>query len=325
VTDLMLRASYGTGFLPPSVGQLTSAGPPTGAGQIFDPRRGNEINTSALAIFGGNTSLRPEKSTSWSVGTVFLPRFAQGLRLSVDYTRIKKSDNISGLSFQGVVDNETLFPGRVTRGPVPPGDPFGVGPITFLDATSINISRAEVEAYDVALDYRMQTARIGVFDFYSLATWQEHFKTQLLPGAAIVESVGVDSDFGNPIRLKLKANAGLTWKLRHWTLGWTARYFNSYLVADPSQSYNTSKFLIQGSLGVPSQTYHDIFGSYRFEQESGQSSGKASWLRGLELQAGVRNIFHKEPPLDANESVLYYSPFGDPRVSSYYLSVKKEF
>jgi iron complex outermembrane receptor protein len=317
VADLTLRASYGTGFLPPSVSQLTTS-PPGSAGGIFDPRRGNEM-VFPQAVSGGNNGLRPEESTSWSAGAIITPKFAPRLRASLDYTRIKKKDNITGLGFQQVVDNENLFPSRVVRGPVAPGDPFGVGPITFIDATAVNISRAEVEAYDVSIDYHGETTRLGSFDPYFLATWQTHYKTQLIPNAPVVESVGIDSDFGNPIRLKFKANAGLTWKYRHWALGWTARYFNSYVVADPSQSFNVDIFRNQGSLRVPSQTYHDLFVSYRFGQ------GGAQMLTGLEVKLGIRNVFHTEPPFDANQPPVYYSPFGDPRISSYSLSVKKSF
>ena len=79
VGDVMFRASYGTGFLPPSVAQLVPTVPTnvtiTG---LVDPRRNNEPVTSYTRFSGGNPDLRPEESQSWSAGMVFTPRFSRG-------------------------------------------------------------------------------------------------------------------------------------------------------------------------------------------------------------------------------------------------------
>jgi len=50
------------------------------------------------------------------VGVIFTPRFAPGFRLSVDYTRIDKIDEIQIPQPQFFLDNEDLFPGRIQRG-----------------------------------------------------------------------------------------------------------------------------------------------------------------------------------------------------------------
>ncbi len=321
VRDLTLRASYGTGFLPPAVDQLIPTLPgPVVVGALVDPRRGGTATDIPLdGIQGGNPDLEPEESESWSVGAIFTPRRLPDMRLSVDYTLIEKSNNITELGSQALINNEGLFPGRVTRGPNLPGDPAGwAGPITFLDLTAVNIARARVEAYDIALDYQWQTERFGVFDLYSLATWQPHYETQLLPDAPVVDNAGARAAFDFGIPVKWKANAGLNWSYRGWTLGWTTRYFDSYVVsANPSTVRN------QGSARVPSQTYHDFQVSYRFD---GSPLARVGFLAGAELRAGVRNVFNTEPPFDAGATGEYfYSSFGDPRLASYYLSLKTNF
>jgi outer membrane receptor protein involved in Fe transport len=49
-------------------------------------------------------------------------------------------------------------------------------------------------------------------------------------------------------------------------------------------------------------------------------------LTNTEWQLGIRNLFNTKPPLDvSNASGGYYSGFGDPRLASYYLSLKKAF
>lgn len=318
VSDLFVRASYGTGFLPPSVNQLNAGAPFIISTAILDPRRGNQPTTGVSSINGGNPALQPEESESWSTGLVWTPTILRGLRLSVDYTRIHKTDNISALTAQGVVDNEDLLPGRVTRGPPTPGDSFGIGPITFIDNTLVNVSDAKVEAIDVALDYRKDTATLGSFEFLAAATWQLHYKTQLIATAPVIENVGVTSTFlSNPS--KLKANLGVTWRYDRFTLGWTASYFAPYRLTNATQILN------QGSSRIPSQNYHDVFGSYRFPDDAPQSSASGRMLSGVVLRAGIKNIFNRKPPLDlSNPFGYYYSFYGDPRLATYYVAIEKQ-
>ena len=321
VRDMTLRASYGTGFLPPNVAQLVTNLPPLNvpAGIATDPLRGNTPTGPFQLLIGGNPNANPEKSKSRSFGAILTPRWVSGLRLSVDYTRIEKTDNLIIPSVQDVINNEAILPGRIVRGPVPAGDPFGVGPITRVDRTILNIASAKVEAYDTALDYHRQTARVGTFDFFALATWQPHYQTQLAPSQPIVENAGVQGSsgavlFGIPV--KLRANGGVTWGLRQWTLAWTARYFDSYVV-----SRNPTFVLNQGSQRVPSQVYHDLFAAYRFNRFASMSV-----LDNTEIQLAIKDVFNTKPPLDMGSNLGYfYSPFGDPRLASYSFSIKKSF
>jgi len=313
---LMLRASYGTGFLPPTVSQLVSSPAnetvSPGTGGFFDPRRGGENMFSVIATRGGNPDLEPEDSASASVGVVLSPESLRGLRLSLDYTRIRKTDNITKMTVQTIIDNEALLPGRVVRANPAPGDPFGVGRIVSVDATLANITSAEVEAFDLAANYTLQTATLGSFEFSVGATRQTHLKQQLTVGAAAREYVGITSS--NP--LAMKGNASLVWNKGDWTLGWSARYYDSYLVADPASPSSGTVFQNQGSRTVPSQTFHDLFATYELN---------IAWLGHTEIRLGVDNVFNEEPALDLGNEALPYSPFGDPRLAYYYLSVKTGF
>lgn len=311
--DLMFRASYGTGFLPPTVNQVL-ANPGLVTQTILDPLRGKSQTAVQVSqyISGGNPNLKPERSISRSAGIVLTPRWVPDLRVSVDYSRIDKTDNVLSLALQTAVDNEAFLPGRIQRGPKLPGDPAEwAGPITFIDSTLANLSRGELEAYDVAADYRLEAGALGAFDFFALGTWQPHFRTQVAPNAPMVENAGVSYSFP----LKLRANAGVTWTRGAWSLGWTVRYLDSYLVDVPTATSYARNVLTQGSDTVPSQTYHDLFGSYRFD---------SGLLSGAEIQAGIQNVFNREPPFDARNSSTfsYYSPFGDPRLASYRLALK---
>lgn len=319
ISDVTLRASYGTGFLPPAVQQLTQSTFPS---SVTDPRRGGEIRAVQVTS-GGNPDLLPEESESWSAGIIIAPRMISGLRLSVDWSRITKTDNIV-VPFgapQVAVNNESLIPDLVTREPAPPGDPFGVGPITTVDNSLRNIARAEVEAYDVSIDYRLETANIGSFDFSALMTWQPHSETQLIPSTPVQEKVGIST--ANP--QKFKGNARLTWEYGPWLLGWASTYFDSYALDNSFASFGPAFDFVksQGATRVPSQIYHDFFSSYRFPSASRDAG--FDLLADVEVQLGVRNIFNTKPPLDVSNTVSFYSFLGDPRLASYYLSIQKSF
>jgi iron complex outermembrane receptor protein len=319
VRDVQLRASYGTGFRVPSTSQLAPTTPilSNANGTIVDPRRGNEPIASYYLTQGGNPTLQPEESKSWSFGTVLTPRWIPDLRASVDYTRVKKTDNISSLSTLQILDNESRFPGRVTRAAPAPGDPFGVGVITGIDVSAINVASTNTEAFDMALDYSLNDTPVGAFSFFLVGTWQTHLQTQLLPSEPVKELVGISSGFGSNtssgIPVKFKANVGTTWKWRDWTLGWTTRYYDDYLAADPTSASSAATVLNQGGGGrVKSQAYHDLIAGYRLPQN-------------IEVQAGIKNVFNKKPPFDAGAGSMYYSYLGDPRLASYWLSLKAAF
>ena len=46
----------------------------------------------------------------------------------------------------------------------------------------------------------------------------------------------------------------------------------------------------------------------------------------MSVQLGMRNAFDKAPPFDVYNAAYYYaSPYGDMRLRSYWVSLKKEF
>ena len=133
---------------------------------------------------------------------------------------------------QGVIDNEASFPELVIRGPNLESDPPGwAGPIMHLKMVPINLASAEVEAWDFQLDYRLDTQARGSFDLFLLGTWQTRYAIQIIDGAPIVDYVGMGgvatTEGGENYPLQFKANAGLTWNLSAWRVGWNMSYFDS--------------------------------------------------------------------------------------------------
>lgn len=316
ISDLMFRASYAEGFLPPSLTQLVPGADtvfPGGFPDLLDPRRGNApIATPVTLLTGGNPDLDPETSESRSLGVVLTPRFVPGLRLSIDWTKINKKNNIDVLgATQLALDNELLIPGLITRGPTQ-NDGFNVGPVTVINGRALNFARASVVAYDWALDYTVNTEQFGTFIFGSGATQQIHNQTQTTPLSDILEMA---EQYSTPRWL---ANATLTWKLRGTTLGWTTRYLGSYFYL-PDHSLEPNEARAE----APSAVYHDFFASYQFK--SLEQASMHSVLDEAIVSFGIKDIFNTAPRVDVTRGVYTFDMRADPRQRSYYLSFRKPF
>ena len=323
--SVMVRASYGTGFLPPDVNNIAPTSFPGFPGFWEDPLRGNELIGPYEEIFGGNPNLKPEKSKTWSAGVVLTPEAVAGLRLSVDWNRIEKTDNFGSPDFFELLANEAAFPGRIIRGPVPPGDPYGVGPVIAIDTSLMNLASASVETVDFAFDYTRDYP-FGRIDLFATATYTVSYQTQLKADAPIVEHVGQGNSAqsaagGGAYPLRWRGNAGITWTRGPLQVGWSVRFIDDYML----NSTNNAVLLAQGNGGkVNSQTYHDVFVSYNF----GIRNGEGWWnhlLSDTQVRVGVRNLLNRKPPIDISNTANYYSGFGDPRLANYTISLTRRF
>lgn len=329
VKSLLLRASIAEGFVPPFHTQLTTPILSTFATQVSDPRRGGAA-TTVFNLTGGNPDLQPETSETTAVGAVFEPVDGRlkGLRFAVDYNFIDKTNNIASLSTQVMVDNETSYPDRITRGPVPPGDPFGVGPITQVNVSPINLLRAYYESIDVSLRYRKSTVNYGNFDFNALGTFGLQTARKTVINAPFVDFAGYVN-----YPLSFTGNASLYWDYGRYSLGWNTRYIPRVHALGPPVSSALAGRQRLGGEWVASQVYHDLSFSYRFPftSRSGNSEGRRGFksfasglLSGVELQLAVYNLFNTKPAFDPSNSTLTpFSTYGDIRMRDFRISIKK--
>jgi len=311
--EVMLRGAYAAAFRPPSYNQSAPSLVTATSSRITDPKRDN-ASTTVASQGGTNPDIKPEWAYDRSFGVVWEPRKVGGLRISVDYSKIRKRDNIATLSVQNVINFEDFLPGRVVRDRPAAGDLHAVGPIISVDAKSMNLNRALTESFDAAVSYSRRSKGGGLWNFWSQATSWQHYQVQATFNAPLVEFIGT------PGYVKFKASAGLNWDYQHWSLGWSVRYIDSVL-------QRTAVVAQQGSARLPSQHYHDVFVARRFPKSVTPEA--AWWRRALsrtELQVGVQNVLNKTPPFDAFYSPNYLiSRYGDPRLATYTLTVRKNF
>jgi iron complex outermembrane receptor protein len=327
--DVLFRASYSKAFLPPTAAQfLPNHAPacPVACTLITDPENGETYNVNYTQ--GGNPNLKPQTSKDWDLGVIWEPQeeVFKGLRMDLEYYTITQPNYITSPTAQQVVSNPA-FASRVTRDPT-------TGLITTVDLSYLNAEQYQTDGWDLALDYRKPTV-IGIFDLHAVGTVIEHDRRQYTIGGAFLDYVGYPSEGGEA---KAKANTSLTWEYRHWTLAWTTIYYGSYRQGygpgSPDAFQSGANFLYvdaQGGNTIPSQTYHNLVGSYSFDSPlSGRGQGDASSftsraLSGLTIQFGIKNLFNTPPPFDAFSSPYFYSPYGDPRLRDYWISIRKSF
>lgn len=318
--DATFRFSAGTGFTPPSLADLAPGGSTPlspfllSLFGITDPLRGGEplgaSGKSVIAYTGGNPGLRPEDSRSVSAGVVLTPRFAAGLRVSVDWTQIRKTDNVGTLEFnQTSVNLESSVPGLILRD-APTNDGYSVGPIVGFNARRMNIAKQSVRALDIAAEYQFAATSLGDFSFSAAATRNTQNELQVTAASPVTDQLGAT------VYPKIKGNATLAWKSHAWRASWTTRYTDSYWVnAEHTISPN------QGSATISSQTYHDLQAGYSFNSLGG---GLAA-LADSEVRVGVRNVFNRRPNIDVTNFDHPYSYSSDPRLRIYWLSLRKSF
>jgi outer membrane receptor protein involved in Fe transport len=116
--------------------------------------------------------------------------------------------------------------------------------------------------------------------------------------------------------LPWQGNLQLAWDRAEWSVQWSARYFDSYCLLTSCAEGPVT--LSQASTSVPSQLYHDLSVRYRF------AAADNTLLDNTEIRVGATNVFNKKPPIDLG-SLAFYSTYGDPRLASYSISLRKAF
>lgn len=323
IDDLTFRGSYGTGFFVAGPGSFVQRqsiyNSPVLVSGLNDPRRNNmTLNIPLTVNFGGNPNLGPEKSDSLTFGVILEPRFLKGLRVSADYVRIKKRDEISSPGFQFLIDNENLYPDRIVRGVVDiPGLP---GPIIEIDSSTINLAATKVEAIDIQADFKRDIGSLGLIHFYSGFTYTVSAAQQVTSDLPFIERLGY-----NDAPLKWRGNAGVDWTIGSFQLASNVQYFGSTSLCASSFSEQSCEDLRiipnGGRKNVPGQAYVDLSATYHFGPDA------SSAFRNLDVTIAISNLFDEQPTVLAasNRGFASYSRYGDPRLRRFQLSVTKSF
>ena len=321
---LMLRGSYATGQQPPKLSDLIEYTIPGSRYTLSDPKRANSWFSDGGDYdykLSGSPTLEPIRASTLALGVVFNPSGEGAPRISIDFSRIRRSGDPVALDQYYVLAHEDLWPERVVREPLTDADRalgYTGGPITLIDARKINGGTFESESIDGKFEWILPFAG-GTLRSYAATTWQLH-NIVGKPDAAPEEFAGYS---GGPLRWR--ANGGLDWTIGRTMLGANLQYFSRYRVESSTLTIecgcSAGAAELQGSQYIKSQAYLDLYASRRFRVTWG---GKE---RELSLDLGLVNLFDAAPPYVGRYWLLgqMFSPYGDPRRRRFELGFNANF
>jgi len=269
------------------------------------------------AIQSGNPDLSPEKADTFTAGLVYHPSIAtpwlSRINLSVDYYNIKLKDAISALSadivfqrcysadYNAIFSASNQYCAAIQRNAA----------TGYPDSTLtpyFNLGALKTSGVDFQIDWAVGLGDLGLSDSYgqiainSVISRLIDFEAQATPGAGWVDYTGTygfnpngSYTIGdNGAHPRWKATTTLNWSLDGWSLGGRWYYVGPMrdLVLTPTG----------GTHDLPSYSRFDLFGGWKLNQR---------WA----LQAGVNNLFDKEPlatfgGLPGNTDSGTYDPLG---------------
>jgi iron complex outermembrane receptor protein len=304
VPSLLLRASYGKAFKPPSLSDLYDARVEVPS-SIPDPLRNGEVS-NFLLIYGGNTHTRPERAKAFTWGAIWEPESVRGLSTGVTFFRIKHDNLIGGFDYNEVLTHPEIFGDRIVRGAATAEDiAAGMpGRLLSLDATTMNYGYVEVSGADLDLRYTFPRTAAGTFTWSNLATYIDKYNVQLSPDTPVSNDVGKASNrAGYPVRIK--ATSQLVWAgTGGWGASLAARYLHSYKDYDDVHT-------------LPRQTLWDAQLTY-------DNAGRVPWLGDFRLGLGVVNLTDQQGHYAHNFAGYDFSQ-ADLRGRYFYLTLHKGF
>jgi len=304
--DLLLRTSYGTGFLAPSLYQLWTPNiQGVSATGLSDPIRcpvtqnqGIDCNTQFGVVFGGNQNLSPEKSKQWSAGIVFEP--AQGWSVSLDWFDLYLKDSITnGISPATIlqdVNSYATYGSLVTRAAPDADNPNLPGKIVSIDQRYLNLGGVKIQGIDANIQFSAPPTPVGRFRLTMSGTYYIKYDVQQTDGSY---AGFISTQLGSPvtgISPRWKSYQSVSWDNGPWTVVLGNSYQSSY---------------------TDQQT--DLDGNERTVSSMSLWDAQVMWkgLKNLQLTLGAKNLLDTNPPLTNQQNSFqvgfdpsYYDPRG---------------
>jgi iron complex outermembrane receptor protein len=301
--QILLRTSYGRGFRAPSLQDLY-APDTTGvtAQGATDPLRCpttgdgvKDCSTQFAVTNGGLSTLKPEKSKNFTLGTVLEP--TNDVSVGIDYFRVRVDDTIvNGIGSAIILSDPVKYASYITRGPVDPAFPNLPGPIQNINLTNLNLGATKVSGFDFDVKWRLPTNDWGRFTVAGSATYFNQF-----------DASNPDGTFLGGVDVTNPATGGVVARFKSYlSFDWTRGPWSAVLAQNFQKGYNDVVGTVNGDpRRVSAYTTYDLQGTYALQK---------SWRFTL----GARNIFDRDPPYSNAGGQTgfqsgYDNQYGDPR------------
>ena len=316
VEDFAVRGTYSTGFRAPNLGELfgltqfaptlqdpcnAPVDPKYAAGCAAQgvPANFQQANTQITTFTGGNPTLKPEKSDSYTAGIVYRAGwlesrgFTNRLHAELTYFNHKVKGAIQAEDIQALLNaceaagglNPALC-SAFTRGAGSQLNP----PRNFLQ----NLADVTTSGVDVKVDWLSAPFSFGHFSAAFQATRVNDYQAKDVLGQVAQRTVGIEVD--NSAIPRWRANAQLGWGTGGWEANWNLRFLSAVselcsnaLRKIPVPGCTNAAGAFSGTMynNLRSVLYHDV---------------QVGWtdpfhVTGLKVEAGVNNLFGTNPPV----------------------------
>lgn len=318
---LALRASIATAnrFPSPEMGTRGTLGddPTPGIGPIefdtiYDPRRNESYVVSSRTA--PNRGLRTEAAITRTFGILEELGRIHRLRFSLDYVITTKAFELILLDPQTAADLESVWPLRVVRAPLAPGDTHDVGRISAITTGVVNVASRRSENWSLSLDYAWTECLKGTLEFYARWIGYQRYEREVMPGSPPVDELkNPDGTAGGLIAQRM--SFGADWSNDLVGFGLDGRHYGER----PLPLYERAS---QGSDHVDPYTQFDGYVQCELRR-------LLPWLtdrQGLRVQVRVDNLFNAGFPRYADDpSGAGVQCYGDWRGRTYSLSLTASF
>jgi iron complex outermembrane receptor protein len=308
--SFLVRASAGTGFRAPSLDDLNrpiTYG--TTSSFLTDPTclaaQGGDIDfcTNQWPVERrSNPNLKPEKSQQASLG--FVLDASKELNFSVDYWNIRKTDVISTLGEQVIVDNAGKYNGTYIQR-------NSFGDITNIVLKKENQGALNTSGLDFGVDYRGAATGAGRFSANFSGTLVLNYDRQFGPLEPMRSNLGVF--LNDQVIQKWRHRISFGWDMGPYSMTLANQYSSSY--TDQNTTYDPTTNKLLAARDVDAYSLWDLTGSYAI-------------TKALKVRAGVLNLLNTAPPF-SNQAYYFlagYDPtYTDPRGRSAFVSVNYAF
>jgi len=366
IDDLKVRGNYNQGFRAPNILELfrgrsdnfgaladpCSPSPGSIATQLAStvancrsglfnlpavPTSYVQANAQIRSTIGGEPTLTPETSDSYTLGFVYSPEYLPGVETTFDWWRVEIENVIGGRSAATLLtqcyrDRNEQACGRITR--------IADGTITDLVATGENIGFSNIEGIDFSLAYTFPEFDFGQFKARLDSTYFIEEESQNLafnPTAPfqyhrnnpVNSTVGLYGGRGGTTN-RVKANFNLDWSMGPWSATWIARYTSGAVETCAAAYLNPANYPAgapilctqptlrdAGNAPLPRNdiggvTYHDLTAAYVTPWDS-------------TVRVGINNAFDKQPPLATSTFANSFDPQYDVPGRFWYVQYSHNF
>jgi iron complex outermembrane recepter protein len=269
----------------------------------------------------GNTALKPEEANTYSAGVVLTPTFLPGFSLTLDYYSIKVAHYINSLNpnttLAGCYGDEANAATKAITCPLIHRANGGAGPVYgagYVGAETINTGFLKTSGVDVESNYFTSLDDLGVAPGWGsislnlVGTYMNELVTNPLPGLGEYDCAG---KFGLTC---LQPAPQWRHKLRvTWDSPWNAQFSILWRhLSSAALDINSSNPLLNGACGASSGPCPDVVDGHLPSFDYFDIATSWEVTKGLELRAGINNIFGKNPPVvDANTYSVSGPPYGN--------------